>query len=105
MQIHNLEMFALLSQLPMSHFFQLSANYNKDIYRLMPIRKVPGKFLESHLNLSCGFLRRPQKFGAIFLKVWTLLSNVQTLRTMVPSFCGLLKINQLNTPANLRAML
>ena len=31
MQIHNLEMFALLSQLPMSHFFQLSANYNKDI--------------------------------------------------------------------------
>ena len=33
-------------------------------------------------------MRRPQKFGTMFLKVWTLLSIVQTLRKIAPTFCG-----------------
>ena len=35
--------------------------------------------------------RKPQKFGAIVLKVLTLLSNVKTLRTIAPNICGLLR--------------
>ena len=27
--------------------------------------------------------------GTIFLKVWTLLNNIQTLRKIAPYFCGL----------------
>ena len=43
------------------------------------------------MNESSSFLRRPQKFGAIFLKVLTLLSKVKTLRKIAPNFCGLLR--------------
>ena len=41
---------------------------------------------------SSAFLRRPQKFGAIVLKV---LMSVKTLRTMAPNFCGLLRKTEL----------
>ena len=43
------------------------------------------------LDFKEAFLRRPQKFGAIALKVLTLLSNVKTLRKIAPNFCGLLR--------------
>ena len=45
-----------------------------------------------YLNLwSSAFQRRSQKFGAIYLKVLTLLSNVKTLRQIAPNFCVLLR--------------
>ena len=40
---------------------------------------------KDRLFISSGFLRRPTK------KVWTLLSNVQTLGKIAQTFCGLLR--------------
>jgi hypothetical protein len=55
--------------------------------------------LEKQINnthdLSSASLRRPQKFGWIFLLVLTLLSNFKIKRKMVPIFCGLLRIYEL----------
>ena len=41
-----------------------------------------------------GFLRRPQIFDPIVLKVLTLLIDVKTLWTIGLNFCGLLRISE-----------
>ena len=46
--------------------------------------------LYSYLCLKFSFYEKATKFGAIFLKVLTLLS-IKTLRTIAPNFCGLLR--------------
>ena len=49
----------------------------------------------TYIIQSSTFLRRLQNFGAIVLRVLTLLSNIKTLRKIMPNFCALLRKTEL----------
>ena len=70
----------------------------KNIMRILPFLLLLRQSFEKFTDKVQFFLKRPQRFGAIFfVLVLTLLSNVKTLRKIAPNFCGLLRKTELWT--------
>ena len=58
----------------------------------------PNYFKKQISSSSLLKFRFSEKATKIWLRVLTLISNVKTLRTIVPNFCGLLRISDLYLP-------